>query len=218
MTKKEYHAAYYRANRDRLRAAAHAYYEAHKEEYALQGKLLRLRKMAEDPDRMRELARKRMAAWRARNPERARAKARELRLRNPEKARELGRKHYAANRDKRNEQTKRSRKKHKEKWDAYMREYSLKKKFGITQAQFDRMLAEQNGTCALCDSTSSGKQNGRARRLAVDHNHTTRQLRGLLCTQCNAAIERLETVQDWHEKALRYLAHYAEKAVSPCVA
>lgn len=51
------------------------------------------------------------------------------------------------------------------------------RKYGITIDQFDAMLAEQNGGCALCYRKSE--------RLHVDHDHETGRVRGLLCHQCN---------------------------------
>jgi Recombination endonuclease VII len=67
------------------------------------------------------------------------------------------------------------------------REYWLRSQYGIGQADYDQMLAAQGGGCAICAGT-----NGDGRPLAVDHNHLTGQVRGLLCHNCNHAIGKLK--------------------------
>lgn len=57
----------------------------------------------------------------------------------------------------------------------------IKRKYGVTKEDFQRMLAEQNGVCAICRETSD-------KSLHIDHNHTTGKVRGLLCNGCNLAI------------------------------
>lgn len=67
------------------------------------------------------------------------------------------------------------------------RNYLLRSKYGITEDIFQAMLTKQNGACAICHR-KSGKT-----PLHVDHNHSTRKVRGLLCHQCNwylGVIER----------------------------
>ena len=55
--------------------------------------------------------------------------------------------------------------------------------YGITAAEYDTRLRAQRGRCAVCrDKCSSG------RRLAVDHNHETGAIRGLLCGRCNPML------------------------------
>lgn len=68
-----------------------------------------------------------------------------------------------------------------------MRAHNLKRFFGLTIVEYDRMLRAQNGGCAAC-----GGQNVAGRRLAVDHDHKTGEVRGLLCHHCNAAIGHIE--------------------------
>lgn len=62
---------------------------------------------------------------------------------------------------------------------------NVEKKYGISPEQYDAMFARQNGGCAVC-----GAPPGR-RRLAVDHNHATGVVRGLLCSSCNTALGSL---------------------------
>lgn len=64
------------------------------------------------------------------------------------------------------------------------RAYHLKKKYGITVEQYDEMLENQNHRCLICDKHEDDVKT----RLAVDHNHITGEIRGLLCTYCNHRI------------------------------
>lgn len=73
------------------------------------------------------------------------------------------------------------RERNKEKQSRYMKDYHLKRKYGISQEEYDAMLINQNGGCALCDRTPEEE----GRQLAVDHDHTTGKVRGLLCWWCN---------------------------------
>lgn len=59
------------------------------------------------------------------------------------------------------------------------RDKRLRSLYGINVEQYDAMLLSQDGRCAICYMTP------RSRRLAVDHNHKTGEVRGLLCTFCN---------------------------------
>jgi len=77
-------------------------------------------------------------------------------------------------------------------------------KFGITPEQYDLVLAAQNGGCAICGSTL-GDENGR--RLAVDHDHASGRVRGLLCVACNRQLGIFESFQ---EQALAYLGQYGD--------
>lgn len=58
----------------------------------------------------------------------------------------------------------------------------LKNKYNLTWEEYEEMFEEQNGVCAICKGTEEG------RMLAVDHNHTTGEVRGLLCGSCNRAL------------------------------
>lgn len=77
----------------------------------------------------------------------------------------------------------------------------LLRTYGITSEDYDRMLAEQNGTCAICHRPERIK----GRSLCVDHCHSTGEVRGLLCNACNIAIGKLEDNLDYIKNALKYL-------------
>ena len=70
----------------------------------------------------------------------------------------------------------------------------LKRKYGITTERYEEMLSQQNGLCAICNKPESkiDTQNGNFIALAVDHCHTTKKVRGLLCNRCNTTIGRIE--------------------------
>ena len=56
------------------------------------------------------------------------------------------------------------------------------KKLGLTEAQHQEMYRQQRGCCAIC-CEPEGK-----RRMAIDHDHETGQVRGLLCANCNRVL------------------------------
>lgn len=69
------------------------------------------------------------------------------------------------------------------------RRIGLRKKLGITLEQYDTMLAAQGGVCAICGKVETRlNRRGTVRLLAVDHDHSTGAIRGLLCADCNVGI------------------------------
>ena len=56
------------------------------------------------------------------------------------------------------------------------------KKLGFTEADYERLLLEQDGGCAICGAAP------KTRRLHVDHDHRTGRVRGLLCHSCNRRL------------------------------
>ena len=64
----------------------------------------------------------------------------------------------------------------------------LIREFSITVDEYDKMLFEQNGVCAICGKKETSKSKFGIKRLAVDHNHNTNTNRQLLCSNCNCGI------------------------------
>jgi hypothetical protein len=58
----------------------------------------------------------------------------------------------------------------------------LLKAYGISVEEFDRRLAAQGGMCAICRNKIAEP------RIAIDHDHQTKEVRGLLCKKCNMAL------------------------------
>jgi hypothetical protein len=76
-------------------------------------------------------------------------------------------------------------KKRKKRCPKAQRNAGLKHKYGITQADYDRMYTRQNGRCAICDQPGDS---GGSVGLVVDHNHKTGTVRSLLCRHCNTML------------------------------
>lgn len=75
----------------------------------------------------------------------------------------------------------------------HQRRLTLKSKFGITPAEYEVFSNNQGGVCALCGQLERARhQNGSVRRLAVDHDHATGHVRGLLCFACNVHVGYIE--------------------------
>lgn len=55
----------------------------------------------------------------------------------------------------------------------------LEKTYGIDAAEYDRIFRLQGGRCAICRNRPASK------RFAVDHDHSTGEVRGILCKRCN---------------------------------
>lgn len=75
----------------------------------------------------------------------------------------------------------------------------LKRLYGITIEQYLTLVTLQNGCCKICGIKPSYK-------LAIDHNHTTRKIRGLICIPCNLALGNLQNKPSLCRLAAKYLA------------
>jgi len=66
---------------------------------------------------------------------------------------------------------------------------SRRRVYGISREQYDEMLKRQGGVCAICRQPESNRnRRGEICELAVDHDHDTAQVRGLLCGDCNRGL------------------------------
>ncbi len=65
----------------------------------------------------------------------------------------------------------------------------------------------QEGLCAICKNpeTSLGSTKIKAKRLAVDHDHITGKIRGLLCQRCNCGLGSFKDNPDLLKGAIEYL-------------
>jgi hypothetical protein len=85
------------------------------------------------------------------------------------------------------------------------RERNLWVCYRLTVEEYEKILAFQHGVCAGCSAPPRGT------RLAVDHDHKTGRIRGLLCWLCNRAIGLLRD----NAKAATKLGAYLNSPTAP---
>ncbi len=98
-------------------------------------------------------------------------------------------------------------------------DYGYKKKYGITFDEYEEMLLQQGGVCAICEKPETIYLREKLARMAVDHDHKTGAVRGLLCRQCNNGLGCFKDDTDIISKAIDYLATHAsnsDKSASLC--
>lgn len=111
-------------------------------------------------------------------------------------------------------------KKHYTKWrrknpEKMKAAYKKKKlaQYNLTESDYNRILLEQNNVCACCgqkETTFDSRLNV-LRTLAVDHDHLTGEVRGLLCTNCNNGLGRFKDNISLLQNAIDYLNKYNQK-------
>lgn len=84
------------------------------------------------------------------------------------------------------------------------------KKLGVCNTQYEEMLVSQKGCCAICQSKLNSS---RYTKFAVDHDHTTGKVRGLLCTSCNTAIGLMKDSVIRLQSAITYLQGFGGKEI-----
>jgi hypothetical protein len=168
---------------------------------------------ADNAERVKALA----YAWAKANPEKVKAAKRKFNSKPESKAarnkrerqayaedieagRAKKRSEYAANRETIREQAKAWRKSHPEN----NRAHNLAR-HGLTIDDYDRILAYQNGRCAICLCSTPG---GRWNVFYVDHDHSNGKVRGLLCSICNTMIGQAKDSTTRLRSAVRYLERH----------
>jgi len=99
----------------------------------------------------------------------------------------------------------RNKPENRERWNAGRHRLNIKRKNGLTDEQYDALYRDPR--CAGCGSSSGPQRRHALQRLAVDHDHATGKIRGLLCHDCNRTIA---TAHD-DPSILRRLADYLER-------
>lgn len=81
-------------------------------------------------------------------------------------------------------------------------------KFGMTEGDYELLLAKQGGGCAICRraATETRRKGKPAKFLDIDHCHQTGKIRGLLCGRCNVGIGSFEDDVSLLRGAIAYLA------------
>jgi hypothetical protein len=88
------------------------------------------------------------------------------------------------------------------------RQSALKHNYGLTIEEYNNLLAQQNGKCAICGSQ---KPYGNGNHFAIDHNHQTGVVRALLCQKCNHSLGLVKESSKYLNKAAEYLEYWDSK-------
>ena len=79
--------------------------------------------------------------------------------------------------------------------------------YGITGKDYEQLLEDQNFVCAICGEPEKviNPKTGYPYPLSIDHNHTTNEVRGLLCKHCNLVLGQVEKRPDIVMECINYL-------------
>ena len=87
-----------------------------------------------------------------------------------------------------------------EKYAAKQRERRYKHRYGITVSEYNSILSHQGNKCAICREVIHSEDN----KLYVDHDHSTGNIRGLLCAGCNTAMGIVDKGKVFIAKCFEY--------------
>ena len=161
----------------------------------VQGKISKTEKKYREINRDKILKRKKEE--RLNNPEKFKARDKEKYNKHREKTLEKLRIRYENNPDK-----------YKKRAMEYHRLNPLRRrngrliaKYELSHTQYEERLLSQGGRCAICGAVKSGRKDG---FFAIDHDHKTGIVRGILCIRCNNGLGYIENAK-MLKSALKYL-------------
>lgn len=123
--------------------------------------------------------------YRRKNADRINARIRELRRQDPEKYRSAERRRNPKRRE-------------------AQRDYRLRRAYGIDLVRYNYLWQKQDGRCAVCSDDLT-----LTHQVAVDHDHATGKVRGLLCSNCNVLLGMAQDNEGTLKRAIEYLREIA---------
>jgi len=112
---------------------------------------------------------------------------------------------HPANREKRKQRAREWREFNKERLGEYRLSAYMKWKYGITQDEYQQMVEAQEERCAICGGQDFSPWN----RLCIDHCHSTKKVRALLCHSCNVMVGAAKDELKRFLSAAEYLGRFA---------
>ena len=79
------------------------------------------------------------------------------------------------------------------------------RRLGMTVKQYNALLRKQNFQCGICKTFDPGKNQFGNIRFAIDHDHKTGRIRGLLCQSCNHLLGKAHDSVELLQSAIEYL-------------
>ena len=86
-----------------------------------------------------------------------------------------------------------------------IRSTRLERTYGISLDEYKELHESQSGLCAICKQPERRVVRGVKSCLAVDHDHNTNQVRGLLCFACNSSLGKFGDSIELLKSAIKYL-------------
>src|ERR1035437_548445 len=167
-------------------------------------------------DQSRNKATERKRKWRAVNPEKSAEASRRYRQRNPEKAKDAQDRYKASHPGVRAEISARYRERNLEAERTRIRE-AQRKRYASPDWYFSyieryygpgagehykQQHAKQGGVCAICSGVPKKE------KLHLDHNHGTREFRGLLCGDCNRGLGLFKENVEYLKRLIAYIEEW----------
>lgn len=101
---------------------------------------------------------------------------------------------------------------HPERNKARAYKHRLRKDYGLTVAEYEKMYSEQWGMCPICGCVKASTLNNIGGKsynvLCVDHCHDTGNVRALLCARCNKLIGHAGDDVTVLQNAVEYLQYF----------
>lgn len=77
-------------------------------------------------------------------------------------------------------------------------------KYGLDKERFEALFSSQNELCAICSKPLADKLPH------IDHDHSTGEVRGILCFSCNSGLGQFQDNPDLLQNAIDYLAQFSK--------
>ena len=91
------------------------------------------------------------------------------------------------------------------------RQYVRRRRYGITNEEFQMMILLREGKCDLCHKLPQGSR----KTLFIDHDHITNEIRGLLCNECNLGLSYLGDDNDIPNRVQQYFNKNLRMTILP---
>jgi hypothetical protein len=144
--------------------------------------------------------------WRKDNADKCKEVAKAWKESNLDKVKETQKRSYEKHKDKRIEVSKIWKSNNSDKvFKSYRRSW-IKRKYGLSVDVYDLLVSRQQGLCAICNKEETAIIAGNIKLLAVDHDHATGNIRGLLCQSCNCLIGHSKDNISILREAIQYLS------------
>ena len=152
----------------------------------------------------REYLNKKQVEWAAKNPEKVKEINKRSRQNRKKERAAYNLKWYHDHPDESKQKHKKYAENHadeiKDRSRRFYRERYLKRNYGLTPADYEKLFISQDGKCAICGKDLLGKM-----ETCIDHDHDTHIVRGLLCRKCNLGIGHLGDNAETVYSAFLYL-------------